>query len=129
MEVSLSEKALLEEHGQHFTVAGFDWQFPEDGTLLQITGVPMELTQDQAVPALEKILENVSELEDLAASELLKTLALGVAKNAARSALPKTAEELNTLRERLLSSSNPQFSPTGKKIIAELSQQDLVNLL
>jgi len=129
MEVSLSEKALLEEHAQHFTVAGFDWQFPDDSTLLQITGVPMELTQDQAVPALEKILETVSELEDLAAPELLKTLALGVAKNAARSALPKTAEELNILRERLLSSSNPQFSPTGKKIIAELSQQDLVNLL
>jgi len=89
----------------------------------------MELTPDQAVPVLEKILENVSELEELATSELLKTLALGIAKNASRTALPKSAEELTTLRERLLSSTNPQFTPTGKKIIAELSQQDLVTLL
>lgn len=129
MEVSLSEKALLEEHAQHFTVAGFDWRFAPDHKTLEITGVPMELTPDQAVPVLEKILENVSELEELATSELLKTLALGIAKNASRTALPKSAEELTTLRERLLSSTNPQFTPTGKKIIAELSQQDLVTLL
>ena len=129
LELSLSEKALVEEHAHHFAVAGFDWHFEDGSEHMEITGVPMDLTPEQAVPAVEKIIDELQELEELADAAFLKTLAMGIAHHASKSALPRAEEELVALREQLLSSSNPQFTPKGKKIIAELSQQDLVNLL
>ena len=84
---------------------------------------------EQAVPAMERLLENMSELEDLAETELIRNLATSLSKQAAGSKVPNSPEELNAIREQLLSSSNPQYSPSGKKIISELSQEDLVKLL
>ena len=41
----------------------------------------------------------------------------------------KTKEALQALKEQLLSSSNPQYSPSGKKVIRELAPEDLESLL
>jgi DNA mismatch repair protein MutL len=129
MNLDISEFELLQLHAAHFAVVGFDWSNTENSTSIQLTGIPMILSMEQAVPAMEKLLENMSELEDLAETELIRNLATSLSKQAAGSKVPNSPEELNAIREQLLSSSNPQYSPSGKKIISELSQEDLVKLL
>jgi DNA mismatch repair protein MutL len=129
MNLDISEFELLQLHAAHFAVVGFDWSNTENSTSIQLTGIPMILSMEQAVPAMEKLLENMSELEDLAETELIRNLATSLSKQAAGSKVPSSPEELNAIREQLLSSSNPQYSPSGKKIISELSQEDLVKLL
>jgi DNA mismatch repair protein MutL len=129
MNLDISEFELLQLHAAHFAVVGFDWSNTENSTSIQLTGIPMILSMEQAIPAMEKLLENMSELEDLAETELIKNLATSLSKQAAGSKVPNSPEELNAIREQLLSSSNPQYSPSGKKIITELSQEDLVKLL
>ena len=129
MNLDISEFELLQLHAAHFAVVGFDWSNTENSTSIQLTGIPMIISMEQAVPAMEKLLENMSELEDLAETELIRNLATSLSKQAAGSKVPNSPEELNAIREQLLSSSNPQYSPSGKKIISELSQEDLVKLL
>ena len=129
MNLNVSEFELLQLHASHFAVVGFDWSNTGNSTSIELTGIPMVISMEQAVPAMEKLLENMSELENLAETELIKNLATSLSKQAAGSLIPSSPEELNALREQLLSSSNPQYSPSGKKIIAELSQEDLVKLL
>ena len=129
MNLDISEFELLQQHAAHFAVVGFDWSNTENSTSIQLTGIPMIISMEQAVPAMEKLLENMSELEDLAETELIRNLATSLSKQAAGSKVPNSPEELNAIREQLLSSSNPQYSPSGKKIISELSQEDLVKLL
>jgi hypothetical protein len=52
-----------------------------------------------------------------------------LSKKAANSEFTKTMEALQALKEQLLSSSNPQYSPSGKKVIRELAPEDLESLL
>ena len=60
---------------------------------------------------------------------LLKSIALAIAQNGAAMQDPRTSEELYVLREQLLSSSNPQYTPKGKKIIIEWNAEEIEKAL
>ena len=90
----------------------------------------MLLAPEEAVAALEEILEQLKSLDsESIESALLKSFAKTLSKKAANSEFTKTKEALQALKEQLLSSSNPQYSPSGKKVIRELAPEDLESLL
>ena len=91
---------------------------------MEITGAPVVLAPEKAKEALERFMEELSAMQDVSESKVLKTFALELAIKAASYSL--NTEALEVLREQLFSSSNPIFAPNGKKIIIELQQEDLV---
>ncbi|MCH1534373.1 MAG: DNA mismatch repair endonuclease MutL [Schleiferiaceae bacterium] len=130
IQVGLSELALLKEYESWFATAGFDLRLEQNTGQFELAGAPMLLAAEEAVPALEELIEQLKSLDsETIEFSLLKTFAQTLAKKAANSEFVKTKEALQALKEQLLSSSNPQYSPSGKKVILELAPEDLDSLL
>lgn len=130
IQVGLSDQALLQEYQGWFATAGFDLRAEKNAGEFTLAGVPMLLAPEEAVPALEELLEQLKSLDsESIESALLKSFAKTLSKKAANSEFTKTKEALQALKEQLLSSSNPQYSPSGKKVIRELAPEDLESLL
>ena len=127
--LSMAERALFQDHEQDFTIAGFDLAPGTTEGEYDIKGIPMMLNVEQAVPTLELLFEQYHEQEQAGENKLLKSIALAIAQNGAATQDPRTAEELYVLREQLLSSSNPQYTPKGKKIIVEWSPEEIEKAL
>jgi len=127
--LSMAERALYQEHEQDFTIAGFDLAPGTTEGEYDIKGIPMMLNVEQAVPTLELLFEQYHEQDEAGENKLLKSIALAIAQNGATTQDPRTAEELYVLREQLLSSSNPQYTPKGKKIIVEWSPEEIEKAL
>ena len=130
IQVELSDNALLQEYEDWFATAGFDLRAEKNTDEFTLVGAPMLLAPEEAVPALEELLEQLRSLDsESIESSLLKSFAQTLSKKAANSEFTKTKEALQALKEQLLSSSNPQYSPSGKKVIRELAPEDLESLL
>jgi len=123
--LSVNEISLYEEYIQDFTIAGFDLVPGKTKGEYEIKGIPIMLNVEQAVPTLEALFGQYQEQEEAGENKLLKSIAVAVAQNSAATQDPRTAEELYVLREQLLSSSNPQYTPKGKKIIVEWSPEEI----
>ncbi|MDG2110136.1 MAG: DNA mismatch repair endonuclease MutL, partial [Schleiferiaceae bacterium] len=118
IQVELSDHALLQEYEDWFATAGFDLRAEKNTDEFTLVGAPMLLAPEEAVPALEELLEQLRSLDsESIESSLLKSFAQTLSKKAANSEFTKTKEALQALKEQLLSSSNPQYSPSGKKVI------------
>ena len=124
MHIAPDDALLLEEFSSQFAVAGFDWKLHEDHSTVEIIGAPVVLAPENAKGAMERFMEELSAMEDVSESKVLKTFALELATKSADGMLH--TEALEHLREQLFSSSNPSVGPNGKKIITELQQEDLV---
>lgn len=130
IQVGLSDQALLQEYQGWFASAGFDLRAEKNAGEFTLVGAPMLLAPEEAIPALEELLEQLKSLDsEFIESSLLKSFAQTLSKKAANSEFTKTKEALQALKEQLLSSSNPQYSPSGKKVIRELAPEDLDSLL
>jgi len=127
--LSMAERALYQEHERDFTIAGFDLAPGTTEGEYDIKGIPMMLNVEQAVPTLESLFEQYHKQDEAGENKLLKSIALAIAQNGAATQDPRTAEELYVLREQLLSSSNPQYTPKGKKIIVEWSPEEIEKAL
>jgi DNA mismatch repair protein MutL len=130
IQVGLSDQALLQEYQGWFASAGFDLRAEKNAGEFTLVGAPMLLAPEEAIPALEELLEQLKSLDsESIESSLLKSFAQTLSKKAANSEFTKTKEALQALKEQLLSSSNPQYSPSGRKVIRELAPEDLDSLL
>ncbi|MEY2962920.1 MAG: mismatch repair endonuclease MutL [Bacteroidota bacterium] len=124
LELNNADTLLVEEHLGHLVSSGFD--LDHQGNHWVLNGIPVMLSPEEAVPALEQFLEQLHELDENPDSNaLLRALALSIAQRASRAGLNTAPAALLTLKEKLLSSSNPQFSPKGEKIIRELNDEQL----
>ena len=124
MHITPSDALLLDEFAGQFALAGFDWNLSADRTTVEIVGAPVVLAPENAKGAMERFMEELSSMEDVSESKVLKAFALELATKTADSSL--STEAMEHLREQLFSSSNPSVGPNGKKIITELQQEDLV---
>jgi DNA mismatch repair protein MutL len=130
IQVELSDQTLLQEYEHWFATAGFDLRAEKNTSEFTLVGAPMLLAPEEAIPALEELLEQLKSLDsESIESSLLKSFAQTLSKKAANGEFTKTKEALQALKEQLLSSSNPQYSPSGKKVIRELAPEDLESLL
>ena len=126
---SVGDAVLIDEHLHALISAGFDLEPQKNPGSYALAGIPVMLSPEEAMPALEQFLESIASLEDVPEENvLLKELATSIAMKAAKYQHSLHLEELVTLKDQLLSSSNPQFTPRGKTIITELSKDQLNDL-
>ncbi len=94
-----------------------------------VTGVPADTLNKDIRDLLEKILDNYKKnLLDLDQDQRVN-LALAMAANLAMKASKVLSiEEMETLVSQLFSSSMPDFSPSGKRIISILGEDDIEKL-
>ena len=94
-----------------------------------VTGVPMGMVNKNIKELLEKILDNYkNNLLDLD-QDIRANLARAMSVNlAVKHTNTLGAEEMESLISRLFSSSMPETSPSGKKIISMLREEDIEKL-
>ncbi len=127
--LSPSDTVVLQQFEDALAEAGFDLRPDKNPGNFELHGVPTVLSAEQASGALEDFLELCKTFEHAPEHNvLLESLTKSICQSASRSQLPSQPEELAKLREQLLSSSNPQFSPSGRKIIFELHPDALEQL-
>ena len=121
--VSNEEYATVEEYAVDFASLGFDMEFKGDCTL-EIRGIPADTSADGIDTILYEMIQSLSlpqTLADVRKDRLAATLARGAVRfNAAY-----TAEEAARLIPKLFASTNPTYSPSGKRIIAEFSPEEI----
>lgn len=94
-----------------------------------VTGIPTETVNKSIKELLEKILDNhkksLLDLDQDAKAGLARTMAMSLA---ARPAKALAREEMETLVSQLFSSSMPEMSPSGKKIINIMKAEEIEKL-
>lgn len=121
--VSNDEYATIEEYAVDFASLGFDIDFKGDCTL-EIRGIPADTTADSVDTLIYEMihtLEMPQELEDMRKDRLAATLARG----AARGDAAYTADDAQRIIEQLFASSDSTYSPSGKRITAEFTPDDI----
>ena len=121
------DMALLEEYGELFSEFGFEIEpFGENACILR--AVPADILPDDAVPAMEEILQRLGEgaAPDPASArdELLHTVAC---KAAIKAGWNTGKEELETLACAVLSG-RVKYCPHGRPVSAVISRKDLEKL-
>jgi len=122
---SLSDAEIIRELKPQLEMLGFSFEDLGKNTFV-ITGIPVDTMNNSGKELLEKILDNYKKnLLDLDQDHRVM-LARAMAVNMAmKSPQQMSREEMENLLSRLFSSSMPDTSPDGKKIIYTLSQDDI----
>ena len=125
--VSAEELGLLEEYGELFLDFGFEIEpFGEHAVILR--AVPADILLEDAVPALEEILEHLrgggSPDPNSARDELLHTVAC---KAAIKAGWDTGAQELKKIAVEVLSG-RIKYCPHGRPVSAVITRKDLDKL-
>ena len=121
--VSNDEYATVEEYATDFASLGFDIEFKGDCTL-EIRGIPADTTAesiDTLIYQMIHTLDTPQTLDDVRKDRLAATLARGTAG----SDTAYTADEAQRLIEQLFASSDATYSPSGKRITAEFTPDEI----
>ena len=127
LRVSAEELGLLEEYGELFLDFGFEIEpFGEHAVILR--AVPADILPDDAVPAMEEILEHLREggVPDPGAArdELLHTVAC---KAAIKAGWDTGLQELEQIAAEVLSG-RIKYCPHGRPVSAVITRKDLDRL-
>ncbi len=121
--VSNDEYATVEEYATDFASLGFDIEFKGDCTL-EIRGIPADTTAesiDTLIYQMIHTLDTPQTLDEVRKDRLAATLARG----AAGTDTAYTADEAQRLIEQLFASSDATYSPSGKRITAEFTPDEI----
>lgn len=122
--VSNDEYATVEEYATDFASLGFDIEFKGDCTL-EVRGIPADTTAesiDTLIYQMIHTLDTPQTLDEVRKDRLAATLARG----AAGSDTAYTADEAQRLIEQLFASSDATYSPSGKRITAEFTPDEIL---
>ncbi len=127
LRLSVGDMALLEEFGELFLEFGFEFEpFGEQAVILR--AVPADILPDDAVPALEEILQHLREggtPDPLSArDELNHTVAC---KAAIKAGWNTGREELEAIVREVLSG-RVKYCPHGRPVAVTVSRKDLEKL-
>lgn len=122
--LSQDEYALLEENAVEFAALGFDLDLCGDGAV-EVKGTPADMPADAVDRLIYDLLQAFAtpvSLEEVRREKIAAVMALSGSKSPVRNL---SREEAAALLDRLAAGGNVSFSPSGKKIIAELTPEDL----
>ncbi len=125
--VANDEYATMEEYAVDFAALGFDIEFMGDCTV-EVRGIPADTTAertDELIYEMIAALRTPQTADDMRRERLAATLA----RSAAGTKIAYTPQDANVLVAQLFASSNANYSPSGKQIIAELAMEEIKSKL
>ncbi len=122
--VSDEEYRLLEEQSVELAALGFDLLFAGDGAV-EVRALPADLPASELDTVLYDLLQRFAEPVDTLAVRRERSAAVLAAAAAKSAPRTLTAEEAAALLERLAAAEDYTYSPSGKRILAELSVEEL----
>lgn len=125
--VANDEYATMEEYAVDFAALGFDIEFMGDCTV-EVRGIPADTTAehtDELIYEMIAALRTPQTADDMRRERLAATLA----RSAAGTKIAYTPSEAKLLVAQLFASSNANYSPSGKQIIAELAMEEIKSKL
>jgi DNA mismatch repair protein MutL len=128
MTLSEDDYQLLEEHLVEFAALGFDMELSGGGKI-ELRGVPSSSVGDEADRLLYDLLREVAQSGSAAEKmreDMVRVMAVRGSRSMGRSVL---REEAEFLLQQLSQCDNYTFSPSGKMIMCEMTQQELKNKL
>ena len=105
---------------------GFDIDFPSPTTTATLRGIPPFLEQNKAIDVLIKVIDSYRDEHGNISSSMKDILARSAARSeAVMGGRTLSNEEMQTLRDDLLATQQPEFSPDGRKTTIILRPEDL----
>lgn len=122
--LSQDEYALLEENAVEFAALGFDLDLCGGGAV-EVKGTPADMPADAVDRLIYDLLQAFAtpvSLEEVRREKIAAVMALSGSRGPVRNL---SREEAAALLDRLAAGGNVSFTPSGKRIIAELTPEDL----
>jgi len=116
---------LWESHKTTLERMGFTWETKNNQ--LEVSGIPVTLDEQSAQNAIELISSKMIE-ETIDKGEIAHEIALGISKAKSNSPFQFSQDTATYLTETLFSLTEHQFSPSGKRILQNLTLNDISNL-
>lgn len=124
-QLSTSDALLLEKYEEDFRSLGFDIS-PLGGGSFALNGVPQGLEGINSAKLLAEMVASTRETDQVRNDEIRHQLALTMARKAAIvEGQVLSSSEMVSLVDDLFATQNPNYTPSGKTIIAILSQDQI----
>lgn len=122
--LSGDEYDLLEEHSTDFAALGFDIDYLGEGTV-EVKGTPADMPSEGIDELLYELLQAFA--MPVTAVELRRERIAGIMARTGAKGLRRTflADEAEALLGQLAQSGNVSFTPSGKKILAEIAAEEI----
>lgn len=105
---------------------GFDIDFPSPTATAMLRGIPPYLEQNKAIDVLIKVIDSYRDEHGNISSSMKDILARSAARSeAVMGGRSLSNEEMQTLKDDLLATQQPEFSPDGRKTTIVLRPEDL----
>jgi len=105
---------------------GFDIDFPSPTATATLRGIPPYLEQNKAIDVLIKVIDSYRDEHGNISSSMKDILARSAARSeAVMGGRSLSNEEMQTLKDDLLATQQPEFSPDGRKTTIILRPEDL----
>lgn len=105
---------------------GFDIDFPSPTATATLRGIPPFLEQNKAIDVLIKVIDSYRDEHGNISSSMKDILARSAARSeAVMGGRSLSTEEMQTLKDDLLTTQQPEFSPDGRKTTIVLRPDDL----
>lgn len=105
---------------------GFDIDFPSPTATATLRGIPPFLEQNKAIDVLIKVIDSYRDEHGNISSSMKDILARSAARSeAVMGGRSLSTEEMQTLKDDLLATQQPEFSPDGRKTTIVLRPEDL----
>ena len=128
MEKTLSKQEQLawNEHEKTLSRIGFNWSWADQ--VLHIDGIPSILDESTVLSCVDKILEQL-QMGTLEKGEIAHTVLSQIAFGGSMAfKLQSNQESISDFISRLFEADEHTFSPSGKRIIAQITNEQLIQL-
>ncbi len=128
LDLSLDEASTLEQLSPELCRAGFDI-IRQDERHCLVRGIPSQIQAGKIPGLLRQVLADAGEAADRPTRHIHETIAEALAATACiEYGQSLTDREMGDIIDRLFASTNPNYSPEGKKIFAVIAYDDLEKL-
>lgn len=126
LELDATEFAMAYDIRDELTSVGFDIEFSHDSSTATLRGIPPYLEQNKAVDILAKVIDCYRDEHGDVSSSMKDILARSAARSEAiTGGATLSNEEMTSLKDALLATQQPDFSPDGKRAAIILRPDDL----
>lgn len=125
LDLDATESAMAYDIRDELTSVGFDIKFNDDGTTT-LKGIPPFLEPNKAVDVLIKVIDSYRDEHGNISSSMKDILAKSAARSeAVTGGRTLNTEEMQQLKDTLLATQSPEYSPDGKKAVIIMKFEDL----